>query len=162
MKGTFFARVVAPESKQNMVNDDDDKNEKELELLEHGSVRLKPSKKDLEKMSNGRETRLRRRHILKASLTHIEPSSILFNSLQVASSELARLAQKSMNEELTLSETKKYTMLINAMVKLSEENRNIEQQSHLEGRSEEEQEILVQKAIEALAVEAEIDDDDDS
>lgn len=129
---------------------------------EQGSITVKDEQKIEEIIKHQEETAKtmvikRRTHVLKAELTEIQPSSILFSALSLASNELARLQRMSMAGELVMQDFKKYSILINSMLKLSEETRQLEQQSYLEGKTESEQAKLFKQAIDVLT--EEMDDD---
>ena len=103
----------------------------------------------LERINQDQTKSKRRVHLMKAELTTISPQSMLFNALNVASTELARLNRLSQTGDLSMADFKKYQILINSLVKLSEENRLSKSQSHLEGLSDDE---VKAKVLEALGV----------
>jgi hypothetical protein len=93
----------------------------------------------------------RKTHIMRAELTTIQPSTILFNAISVAATELARLQRLSVSNGLSMSEAKKYEIMFNAMLKLSAESRLVKQQSLLEGKSDAEVIAIVQEALEVIS-----------
>lgn len=113
-----------------------------------GTAQPSPDKAELIKQDQAKLAR--KQHIMTAELVTIAPHTLLFNALSIAAQELARLQSLSVNNELSDNDFKKYAILIQALVKLSEENRLSKAQSYLENKSEEDIKLLVLKAIEAL------------
>lgn len=107
-----------------------------------------------EQKSGTRQKRL----LMKSQPVSISPSAVLFDSVCIAQSQMSRLQALSQHGDLSLTDIRKYALLVNTFVKLIEAERDASPQSHLTGKTDKE---IIEQVLAAVDVIREVEGETD-